>query len=851
MTSASHNRADPHQEAGNHGVDIDEFYRMAMGGTAISPYPHQVAVAEDGLPQLLRADTGTGKTEAVILGWLWRRHLHPDPLIRKATPHWLVYALPMRVLVEQTELRVRSWLEHLNSAGTLETPVEVHALLGGTDRPDDDWRTHPGRDAVVIGTVDMLLSRALNRGYTSTRWSWPIAFGAFNSGCHWVFDEIQLLDSALVTSRQLQAFRDDFGTAAPTSTTWMSATVDTSMLDTIDHPWTDNASQISLDANDAPAGSPLARRLRAPRTVREIRVNPEKPGEVAAAVDEHHRAGTLTLAVCNTVSRAVALYQKLARITSAKVLLVHSRFRPDDRQSIVDDVLEATRNPTPTGSIVVTTQALEAGVDISATTLVTEVAPWASIVQRSGRCNREGADDDALLLWIDLPERRAAPYATEDLAAAADLLREIDGGELTPPELSALQPHDGAPPAVLPTLRRRDLVDLFDTGPDLSGNDIDVSRYIRAPSDESDVALFWRHVDEGLESQAPPDRQELCQVPIGEVRSWVKRHPGAAWSIDHLGQGDGHWVPARPESLRVGEVVMLGAEAGGYDPEIGWNAKNRGPVPPVLLLAEEPVAFDRDFALGSDPASRTPRPVLLTEHLRHVKTATDELLDELDPVGLGEQVRSAARTAARLHDLGKAHLAFRNAMHETDAQEDGEVNEPVLAKSGHRRRLHYRVGSQDRRGFRHELASLLALDGPASELVADHPEAELIRYLVAAHHGRVRLSIRSTPSDLDLSHDIDGRPVSLGVVDGDPFPPVIAPLDSGADPTTSAGTLDLDSTIQGDAERPAWSDRAVRLRDRGDLGVFRLGWLEMVVRLADWRASHGEQSTTDQSGGVP
>jgi CRISPR-associated endonuclease/helicase Cas3 len=42
---------------------------------------------------------------------------------------------------------------------------------------------------------------------------------------------------------------------------------------------------------------------------------------------------------------------------------------------------------------------------------------------------------------------------------------------------------------IRPVIRRRDLVDLFDTTPDICGQDLDVSRYIR-DGDDNDVQFF-------------------------------------------------------------------------------------------------------------------------------------------------------------------------------------------------------------------------------------------------------------------------------------------------------------------------------------------------------------------------
>ena len=48
------------------------------------------------------------------------------------------------------------------------------------------------------------------------------------------------------------------------------------------------------------------------------------------------------------------------------------------------------------------TQVIEAGVDLSSQLLITDLAPYASLVQRFGRCNRAGELTEARIFWVDL-----------------------------------------------------------------------------------------------------------------------------------------------------------------------------------------------------------------------------------------------------------------------------------------------------------------------------------------------------------------------------------------------------------------------------------------------------------------
>jgi CRISPR-associated endonuclease/helicase Cas3 len=79
--------------------------------------------------------------------------------------------------------------------------------------------------------------------------------------------------------------------------------------------------------------------------------------------------------------------------------------------------------------------------------------------------------------------------------------------------------------------------------------------------------------------------------------------------------------------------------------------------------------------------------------------------------------------------------------------------------------------------------------------------------------------------------------VALGIFDGEQLPAVDVP---GG--TVPGSTLDLSVMELGDGSdgSASWSARALALRDRTDLGPFRLGFLEAVLRLADWRASAEE-----------
>ena len=237
----------------------------------------------------------------------------------------------MRVLVEQSEREARGWIANL------KLDIPVYTLMGGVDT--DEWYLNPDRPAVLIGTQDMLLSRALNRGYAASRFHWPIDFGLLNNDCLWAFDEPQLMAGGVSTSAQLAGLRKSLLTFGPSPSVWMSATLEPQWLDTIDFKGRFPGKPLELTADDYDPKRPLYKRMTAAKTLRPLSVASSKDMKaVAKAVFETHVPGTQTLVVLNTVDRAKAVNAAIQSLRGKSptptLLLVHSRFRPAETRAI-------------------------------------------------------------------------------------------------------------------------------------------------------------------------------------------------------------------------------------------------------------------------------------------------------------------------------------------------------------------------------------------------------------------------------------------------------------------------------------------------------------------------------------
>lgn len=93
------------------------------------------------------------------------------------------------------------------------------------------------------------------------------------------------------------------------------------------------------------------------------------------------------LIIVNTINKAIELYKFLKNEGVEKVNLLHSRFEQEDRSEKERDIKEFSKQKDESG-IWITTQIVEASLDIDFDMLYTEMSTLDSLFQRFGRCYR-------------------------------------------------------------------------------------------------------------------------------------------------------------------------------------------------------------------------------------------------------------------------------------------------------------------------------------------------------------------------------------------------------------------------------------------------------------------------------
>lgn len=482
-------------------------------------------ICEHGVwPERINAPTGSGKSSVVDI------HLFANALAAVGAaprvPRRLCVTVGRRALVDSQADRAREEiLDRMEKALTDESgepdilrrvakalqsfqtsndeegraPFEVGHIRGELSN-----RTLPVTDisacAIIAATPDMYGSRALFRGYGSTKAARPRETALLTMDTVMVLDEAHMNRQLLHTTQriaQLQKREADLGvpilqvvetTATPSTEDSESATLG-----------------VDIEALDSPNDKELRKRVYSHKelVLRPIDKWDGKPGNAAtvnAAVDavkeflarrgagEDSKKAHTVGCIVNHVRTAIAIKEALVKnkvLEEKEVKLLVGRMRPYDLPDKHRKLF--TTEGDKSVKVVVATQTLEVGIDVDFADLVTELAPASSLAQRFGRVNRLGHRTDSKVVVIepasgDSVKKDAPPYKAVDLSNAygwLEVLNDAENPSVNPAAMVKNPPVQSSPERLL--YQRPEWPDL-----------LEFSRTDENPYDEPDLDL-WLH----------------------------------------------------------------------------------------------------------------------------------------------------------------------------------------------------------------------------------------------------------------------------------------------------------------------------------------------------------------------
>jgi CRISPR-associated endonuclease/helicase Cas3 len=590
-----------------------------------SPAQHQQD-AWDALSQgksvLLRAPTGSGKTEAVVLPFL---HFGGQPI-----PGRLLYALPLRSLANQVVDRIEGYARALNK------PSNFQVRLQHGERPESVLFA---ADAIVA-TIDQVIT-----SYACTPLTLPLRHGNIPAGAVMssfvVFDEMHLFDPelGLQVARLICERLSHLGIPYAV----LSATLPDSVVEF----WCKH-----LGAEIVEAYSEFVQR----QVTVEWKGAFLSPEEIKQALERFNHI----LVVCNTVDRAVELYRQVVTAAQGYVCnLLHSRFLPDDRKRKEDWVIQHFgKNARPnTKAILVATQVVEVGLDISADLLLTEVAPVDALIQRAGRVARWGGDG---FVWVYNVEN-ASPYETELVEKTKELLSQNSGAVLdwATAKNWVNQVLNGRYHQILHQSNAYEQVVAQLSRAAFEGSRPRAEAAVR---DVSTVEVTIHGNPQMLEKDVL--RLPTINVHIGIAKKWAREAAQAkvkVWRVEvDQGVSDAQ-VTVTCESVSekdiwIGDRLVFPTSILSYSPDFGLQRATGGlsfqpqvgqSYPPLRSVLQRETWVDHSMRVAQEIDA------VLQQESHAVSALASMLRVRLD------EIKKAAKLAAVLHDLGKLNKEWQ------------------------------------------------------------------------------------------------------------------------------------------------------------------------------------------------
>ena len=146
--------------------------------------------------------------------------------------------------------------------------------------------------------------------------------------------------------------------------------------------------------------------------------------------DKYHQESMKFLVVVNTVRKAQSIYRELKswldeNDIEIEMNLLHSKFTVQHRSEKEDAILKDGESKCKKRVIWISTQVVEASLDIDFDYLFTELSDLSSLLQRLGRCNRKGlksVDEFNSYVYLDIDENLLIKYSDNNAYASGGII---------------------------------------------------------------------------------------------------------------------------------------------------------------------------------------------------------------------------------------------------------------------------------------------------------------------------------------------------------------------------------------------------------------------------------------------
>ena len=146
--------------------------------------------------------------------------------------------------------------------------------------------------------------------------------------------------------------------------------------------------------------------------------------------DKYHQESMKLLVVVNTVTKAQSIYRELKswldeNDIEIEMNLLHSKFTVQHRSEKEDAILKDGESKCKKRVLWISTQVVEASLDIDFDYLFTELSDLSSLLQRLGRCNRKGlksVDEFNSYVYLDIDENLLIKYSDNNAYASGGII---------------------------------------------------------------------------------------------------------------------------------------------------------------------------------------------------------------------------------------------------------------------------------------------------------------------------------------------------------------------------------------------------------------------------------------------